>query len=882
MNKARAWLLRLGGVFTNRRRRRELADELESHLQMHTEDNLRAGMNPEAARRAAVLKLGGLESTKEACSERGTIPVFENFLQDLHFAIRQLHKNPGFTATAILMVALGMCASVAIFAFVDAALIQPLPYPNPSSLVGAYETVPMFPRSPLSYPDYLDWKRMNTVFRSLDVYQHTRFTLKTATGAEAATGTRVSAGFFRTLGVKPVIGRDFYPGEDSPKGDHAVLLSYSAWQQRYGGRPNVLGMRVRWNGEPNIVIGVLPRDFYFAPAEPTEFWSALHATTGNDLRRSFHSLSGVARLKDGVSVQTADAEMKSIAKRLEELYPGDNRSQGAAVLPLSEVIVGHIRPILLVLLSGAGLLLLIACVNVASLLLVRSESRRREMAVRSALGAGKFRLMSQFTTEGLALVVAGSGLGLAFAYWTMQFLLRLIPAQMRAGMPYLQGLGLNHRVLLYAGAIALAAMVLFAITPILHLSLSKTGDGLAESGRGSSGHGWRRLGSKLVALELATATVLLTAAGLLGQSFYRLLRVDLGLQPDHLVVVEVAGSPSAYKGDQQAIALGRRLIRSIAAVPGVKSVGITSVLALSGNGNTDWIRFQGRPYHGEHNEVNEREVSSEYLQTIGAKLLRGRYFSDVEDQSKPRVVIINQALARKYFPGEDPIGKKIGNDDLAPESMKEIIGIVDDVREGALDAEVWPAVYYPFNQSPETYFSIAVRSAELEKVLIPTLISTIHQTERDVVTSSGTTMKRVIHDSPSAYLRRSSAWLVGGFAGLALLLGVVGLYGVIAYSVSQRTREIGIRMALGAQRRLVYRLILQEAGALISGGLAIGLVCSIGAATFLRGLLFATHYWDLPTLLGVTILLSASALLASYFPARRAASVNPVDALRAE
>ncbi len=413
MRHLRVWLLRFGGLFPNGRKERELADELEGHLQMHTDDNLRVGMSPDLARRTALLKLGGIESTKEAYRERATILLFENFLQDVHFALRQLHKNLGFTSTAILMLALGMCASVAIFAFVDAALIKPLPYPEPGRLVGVYETVPMFPEAPLSYPDYLDWKRMNAVFRSLDVFQHTNFMLSTAADTEAATGTRVSDGFFRTLGVKPVLGRDFYVDEDSPNATRAVILSYSAWQKRYGGRADILGKKIVWNGEPNIVIGVLPREFHFALAEPTEFWSALHAGGSNELRRSFHSLSGIARLKDGISVQTASAEMKSIARQLERQYPGSNRSQGAAVVPLSEVIVGHIRPILLVLLTGAGLLLLIACVDVASLLLVRSESRKREIAVRSALGAAKTRLMGQFVTEGLVLVAAGSVLGLA-------------------------------------------------------------------------------------------------------------------------------------------------------------------------------------------------------------------------------------------------------------------------------------------------------------------------------------------------------------------------------------------------------------------------------------------------------------------------------------
>ncbi|MFL6464061.1 MAG: FtsX-like permease family protein, partial [Bryobacteraceae bacterium] len=378
------------------------------------------------------------------------------------------------------------------------------------------------------------------------------------------------------------------------------------------------------------------------------------------------------------------------------------------------------------------------------------------------------------------------------------------------------------------------------------------------------------------------AMVLLVSAGLLGQSLYRLLHVDIGIQPDHLAILEVAVPKSNYAKDEQAIALGRQVVSRITSLPGVKSVGISSQLPVSGNGNTDWIRFLGRPYHGEHNEVNERDVSAEYFTTLGAKLLRGRYFTDAEDTSKPRVVIINQALARQYFPGEDPIGKKIGDTDLSPKSMKEIIGIVDDIREGALDSEIWPATYVPFNQSPDTYFSLVVRTSQAEHSLLPALIASIRQIDRGIVMSPGAVMSEMIRDSPSAYLHRSSALLVGGFAVLALLLGVVGLYGVVAYSVSQRTREMGIRMALGAQAGSVYQLILKEAGWLTAIGIVVGLVCSVAAATLIRGLLFGVRSWDMPTLAAVAAVLGIASLLASYIPARRAASVNPVEALRAE
>ncbi len=882
MKPLRAWVMRLAGLFSKTRRDQELAEEIDSHLQMHIDDNLRAGMTPEQARRAALLKLGGVESTKQACRERSTVPVLEHLLQDVNFAVRQLRKNPGFAGTAVLVLALGICASVAIYAFVDAALIKPLPYPNPTRLVGVTESVALFPRANLSYLDYLDWKSLNKVFSSMDVHTGVGFLLSTPGGAEPANAARVSDGFFRTLGITPLLGRDFYAGEDLPGAPQVVILSYAAWRKRFGGKKDVIGQPVRLSGVSYIVIGVLPQDFRFAPRGRAEFWTTLDTSGSCEKRRSCHNLDGIARLKDGISVQTALANMESIAQQLEKQYPDSNRGQGASVVSLSEVMIGHIRPILLVLLGGAGLLLLIACVNVASLLLVRSESRKRELAIRSALGASATRLMSQFVTEGLVLIAAGCAIGLVSAHWAIQLLTKLIPDYMTAGMPFLLGLGLNVRVLAYAGAISLLAAALFSLTPVVHLSLSEMREGLAEGTRGSAGNTWRRLGSKLVVLELATAMVLLVGAGLFGKSLYRLLHVDLGFEPDHLATLAVAAPDVTYGKDEQAVVLGRQIVNRVAALPGVKSVGITSILPVSFNGNTDWIRFVGRPYHGEHNEVNERDVSSAYFTTLGAKLLRGRYFTDDEDASKRRVVIINQTLARQYFPGEDPVGKQIGDTALSPKSIKEIIGVVEDIKEGSLDSEIWPAVYYPFNQGPDTYFSLLVRTSQPPQSVLPALSAAIHQIHPDVGTTDEATMNERINGSQTAYLHRSSAWLVGGFAALALLLSVVGLYGVIAYSVSKRTREIGVRIALGAQPGAVYRLILNEAAWLAASGTVLGVVCSVAAATLMRKLLFGVSSWDVPTLAAVAAVLGVSALLASYFPARRAASVNPVDALRTE
>ena len=804
------------------------------------------------------------------------------FIQDLRYTLRQLRKSPGFAGTAILILAMGMCASIAIFGFVDAALIKPLPYSNPARLVEVTESVAMIPRANLSYPDYLDWKRLNQVFGSMDVYDGTGYLLRTPSGTEPVPATRVSDGFFRTLGITPLLGRDFYAGEDLPAAPKTVMLSYTTWQKRFGGSRDVMGETVTLSGVPFTIVAVLPESFQFAPRGNAEFWTTLHASDSCALRRSCHNLTGIARLKDGISVEMALANMKSIARQLELQYPADNRDQGAFVAPLSEVMVTDIRPILLALLGGAGLLLVIACVNVSSLLLVRSESRRHEIAVRGALGASRARLIRQFITEGAAIVTAGCMLGLAAAGAAMNILTRLISKDMLTGMPYLSGLSLNSHVLTFAAVVSVFALALFSVAPVARLPLTKLREGLNQGGRGYAGTLWRRFGAHLVVVEMAIAVVLLVGAGLLGKSFYRLLHVDVGFQIDHLATLEVALSDATYAKDEQVVAVTRQIVNRIRSLPGVQSVGLSTVLPVSFNGNTDWIRFVGRPYHGEHNEVNQREVSSAFFTTLQAKLLRGRYFTDADDASKPQAVVINETLAKKYFPGEDPVGKRIGDTELTPKSIKEIVGVVEDVKDGSLDSDTWPAVYYAFNQNPDTYFSLILRTSQSESSVLPSLASAIHEIDSGIGTMNETTMTARINDSPTAYLHRSSAWLVGGFASMALLLAVVGLYGVIAYSVNQRTREIGVRMALGAQRGAVCQLIMKEAGWVAGVGIAVGLLGSIGAATLIRGLLFGVRSWDASTLIAVSGVLAISALLASYLPARRAAKVDPMVALRCE
>jgi predicted permease len=859
-----------------------MADEIESHIQMQAEENQRAGMSAEEARRRAILKIGGVERTRQAYRERDTLPLIENLLQDLRFAFRQLVKNPGFALTAILILTLGIAASAALFAFVDAALLKPLPYYQPQRLAAVYESAAAFAHSNLSYPDYLDWKRMNKSFQSLDAWSGTGYALRTHDGVEPVPAIRVTDGFFRTLGVVPILGRDFFAGEDLPSGPRTTMMSYTTWQHRFGGRRDIIGQPVSLSDVPYTVVGVLPKGFNFAPRGTPEFWTPFHAESECDLRRSCHGMYGVGRLKDGVSLAQAQQDLQGIAAQLAKVYPGSNGGQGAAIMPLSEDVVGKVRPILLVLLAGAGLLLLIACVNVASLLLVRAESRRREMAVRGALGASPMRLARQFLTEGLALVAIGSVLGLGVSLGVMQVLLRSIPKQGMEQMPYLEGLGLNLHVVLFTLAIAAVATVLFALTPLVRLPTRELHDGLNEGGRGAAGTLWRRLGSNMVVAELAIAMVLLAGAGLLGKSLYRLLRVELGFAPDHLATFEVSGSDAVYGKDEDVRRLDRQLVDRLNGVPGVASAVLTSVGPVGFNGNTDWLRFEGLPYNGEHNESLERDVSPDYFKTMKVKLLSGRTFTSDDDAKHPKVAIINKTLARKYFPNEDPVGKRVGNLDLKPDSMKTIVGVMDDFREGPLDEEIWPAIYYSIYQSPDNYVSAVVRTKGSEAAMLPDLAAAVRGIDRDLGVIDQTTMNLRIQESQSAYMHRSAAWMVGSFAALAALLGVVGLYGVVAYSVGQRTREIGVRMALGAQRGTIYGLVLKEAARLTALGVAAGLLCSVAVLSLMGKLLFQVKAWDAPTLVGVSLLLGVAALVASYLPAHRAASVNPVDALRAE
>ena len=881
--------LRLRSLVLRQRVEQELDEELRYHLEREIDEGVAAGLTREQAWYVARRRLGPTMQSMEECRDMRRVSVIDHRIQDLRFALRQLLKHRGFAVTAIAMLALGMAASVTIFGFVDAALVKPLPYADPSRLVavfGAYLGKPH--RGYVSYADYRDLRDHVTALRSIDAFDvRTGHALVTPSGAEQVATVTVTSGFFRTLGVTPALGRDFRRDEEGPSAPATVMLSYGAWQTRYGASPNVLGQTVTLGREPHVVIGVLPRDFHFTLTVPADFWVPVRGSNYCRDRRECRSLQAIGRLADGVSPQVADANLESVMQPLRQQYPDSNREHTVVTQSMRDVMLGDVRPILLALLAGAALLLLIAGINVVSLLLARSDTRAREIAVRDALGASFTRLALQFATEALLLAAAGCALGLLLAVWGMRFLLSLLSADMLARLPYLQGLGLNVRLVAFAALVTLVASVVFALTPLARVLVAERFAGLKEGARGSAGMTWRRFGAYLVTTELAVAVVLLVSAGLLGKSLYRLLQVDLGLDVSHLATLAVTpppgGTPNTVdleKWRQEGYAYVHAVAERVAALPGVRAVGYADVLPLSpGLAPTSRFWVAGR---GEREQQEgawpARRVSPGYFTALQVRLLRGRYFTDADVALQRRVLIVNQTMAQQYFPGEDALGRQIHfGGPTSP--AREIVGVVADLKDGPLEAPAMPAAYAPFDQAG---FGLVVRTSQDENASLPAIVAAIRGVRPGASVHAEMSMTERMNRQPSAHQHRSSAWVAGGFAVLAFVLSVIGLYGVVAYSVGQRTREIGVRMALGAERRAIYRLVLGEAARLVGIGTAVGAVCAVAAATLMRRLLFGVESWDAPTLVAAAIVLIVSALAASYIPARRAASVNPIEVLRAE
>jgi macrolide transport system ATP-binding/permease protein len=870
------WLRQL---FSRRRRYDELSQSIREHFEEKIADLMDSGMNRKEAERTASREFGNVTLIEERGREVWQWATFESILADLRFAFRQLCKAPAFALIAIIVVALGIAASVSVFAFINAALLKPLPYETPLHLVAVFESTNSCPECSFSYPDYQDWKHSNSVFKSFEIWEDDAYLWRSSAGAIALRVGRVSGGFFETLGVTPALGRLFISADDTPAAPRAVVLPYATWQRLFGGRAGIVGQSITLDNNAYTVVGVLPRSFQFAP-RAAELWVTIHDLGSCERDRACRPFYGLARLRDGISVSAALANTSAIAAQLQKQHPRSNQGQSALVMPLSQSIAGDIRPVLLILFTGSVLLLLIACVNVASLLLVRAESRSREMAVRGALGASRARLTRQLIIEAALLVAISVSFGLGAAWGGVQLLASLIPERVLRGMPFFQTMSFDHRVFLFAAAVSLVALAVCTVAPMTRLSITDLRAGLANGIRSSS-DAWRRFGSNLVVVELTLAIVLLAAAGLIGKSFYRILHVDLNFNPAGLATLEIDAN-TGYETASRQLALSRRLIESVNALPGVQSAGIVGRLPVTCNCDARVYRVQGKPWNGTQQSAVSSTVSAEYFDTLQTRLLSGRLFTETDNTSHANVVLINRNMAQQFFQGNDPIGQIIGDQTLSQDSLHRVIGVVDDVREGALNEPIRPAVYFPVNQNPSAYFFLVVRTRQNPANALPALVSAVHRLDPGVGVRNEFTMIEHIHDGQASYLRSSATCLVGGFASCALLLGVIGLYGVVAYSVRQRTREIGVRMALGARRSSIGRLILREAADLVVLGLVIGASASLLTGRLLRSLLFGVRPWDLSILIGVSAILAAATFIAAWIPARRAAAINPMEALRNE
>jgi putative ABC transport system permease protein len=804
--------------------------------------------------------------------------------QDVRYGFRMLWKNPGFTFVVVLTLALGIGANTAIFTVVDAALLRSLPYREPDRLVHLWETKSQqqFQEREASYPDYLDWKANNHVFESVAGYTQRSFTLTGRETPDRLAGAAVTDGFFQLLGVEPFIGRSFRPGEDQPNGARLVIISYSMWQRRFGGDSKIVGQTLTLNGNSYQVIGVLPARFQFAPAGGAEVWVPLNPSENQTTRRFMHWLNIVARLKPNMTLQEAQADMSVVARSIAAEHAESHTGTSIRVVSLHEQIVGNVKPILLVLLSAVCFVLLIACANVANLLLARSAGRQKEIAIRTALGASRWRLVRQLLTESILLALLGGTLGLLLALWGVEFLVAAVPDYAIGSMPYLQGLSIDSRVLLFTVGISLLTGIVFGLVPALQASKLNLQETLKEGGRSSNSSTRQRLRSLLVVSEVALALLLLVGAGLMMKSLLRLLEVNPGFNPDHLLTMRLALPATKYQENGQLISFHQQLLTRVESLPGVKGVGTVSILPLLG-GNTARFVAEGqpRPRPGDETEANIRDVSSDYFRVMEVPLIKGRAFTDQDKENTPNVIIINQTLANKLFPGQDAVGQRLRYTAMELEPF-EIVGVVGDEKVTGLDSATTPVVYGPFMQDPGPFINLVVRTTSDPNSMASAVRNEIQTLDPDLPVFDVKTMEQLIDNSPSTLLRRYPAFLIGVFAGVALLLAIVGIYGIISYSVSQRVHEIGVRMALGAQKYDIFKLIVGQGMTLTLIGVGCGLLAAFVLTRFISSMLFSVSATDPLTYIVVSLLLIMVALLACYIPARRATKVDPMVALRYE
>jgi len=811
----------------------------------------------------------------------------QDFLKDIRYGVRSLLKRPGFTAIAVITLALGIGANTAMFSVINAVLLRPLPYRDPARLVTIWEESPergMY-QMPVSLANLRDWVDQNQTFEQISAYTFTNLNL-TGTGEPARLGTvRSSANLFPLIGATPVIGRSFLPEEDKEGANHVVILGHALWQSRFGSDPGIVGKWLTLNNQSYTVVGVMASNSQFPVGfgymgkvlnDPIDLYVPL-AASGRETERGNYSFFAIGRLKPGVTIDQARAEMTTIERRLEKQYPDGNTGIGISLVPTQEQTVKEIRPGLLVLFGAVAFLLLIACANIANLLLARAASRKKEIAIRTALGASRLRVLRLLLTESLMLSLAGGGIGFLLALWGTDALMALEPDN----IPRLNEVGVDARVFLFTIAVSIVTGIVFGLVPGMRAAKPDLNEALKEGSRGSMGSAAsKRTLGVLVALEVALSLVLLVGAGLMIKSFIRLQQANLGFNPENVLAVNLTLPESRYPEERQQASFFQEALTRLQSVSGVQSAGATTSLPLTLSVNGSDFRIEGHPEPeaGKELIINMSSVSAGYFHTLGVPLLKGRDFSDRDNKDSSAAAIINNDLARTYFPNEDPMGKRIKFTDT--ESWISIVGVTGDVKQLGQDIGVKPEIYFPYLQVPASSMSVVVRTANEPLSLTGAVKTEIQIIDKDLPIDDAKTMQQLLANSKSG--RRFNLILLTGFALVALVLAMVGIYGVMSYTVAQRTHEIGIRVAVGAQSRDVFRMVIGQGMMLAMIGVACGLVGAFLLTRLMTSMLFGVEPTDPATFATIAVLLTAVALVACYIPSRRATKVDPLVALRYE
>jgi predicted permease len=880
MRQIRAWFWRLGGMFHKERRDRELAEELESHLQMHVADNLRAGMTPEEARRQALLKLGGMEQTKESYRDRRGLPLLETVVQDLRYGLRMLARNPGFTVVAVLTLGLGIGANTAMFSIIHAALLKPLPFRDPGGLVLASTTFGGTRNPMTSAPDYYDYREQTDCFEGFSaVLAFAQKTTMTGGGEpERVSFTYVAHDFFGTLGVAPAAGRWFTADEGQAGGPPVVMVSARLAQRRFGAPRNAVGTSLAIDGKPSSVVGVMPSTFRFL--HDVDLW--LPMRRGEAITRAprqFHNWLIVGRLKPGVSLESAQRQVDVIARRLEQQYPASNTMKGLTLDPLQAALVGPQTPRLLVLMAAVGLVLLIACANVAGLLLARGSARRLELAVRAALGASRARIARQLLVESVTLALLSGVLGVALAFW----LNRLLPLVTGLSDPGSAPKGLAWPVLLFALALSLLTGVLFGVAPALRASSLSLAEDLAPGSRATSGKVGTWLRGALVVGQVAVSLVLLVSAGLLIRSFARLAGTNLGLDVQHLLTGEIQLPQAQYTDPSKCIQFFDGLREDFSVIPGVRAAGFISQLPIRDplNNIPAWDADHPPTDPADQRTAHRRTVLPGYFDAARIPLLSGRDFGKGDRENTPLTMVINELMARTLFGDRNPLGRRVSVDMGGPQPVTfEVVGVVGNARLDSVGRDAPMTMYLSYYQFPQTTLRFAIRTDQEPESIGQTVRRLVLARNHDIPVDNLVSMERLIGDSLAP--QQVTAVTLTAFALIALLLASIGLYGVLAYSVSQRTHEIGVRMTLGATRGDVLRLVVGQGMILTAMGLGIGIMGALGLTRFLSSMLYGVQPKDPLTFASTSLLLTGVAVLACFIPARRATRVDPMVALRYE